>query len=302
MTTPVARRFLFALQFAQVGLEQDRFEQLVDAVAGARGDGDHFGGTAPLDGLQALFGELRADAIGLRVFLVHLVDRDDDRHVGGFDVTDRLDRLRHHAVVGGDDEDRDVGDLRTARAHRRERLVTGRVDERDLFVAVLDGVRADALRDAAGFAGGDVGGAHAIEQRGLAVVDVAEDRDDRRTLGKHPRLILFLLDDDFFAGLLDDGVEAELARDLLRDVARDVLVDRRHRAGLDQFFDYFFGRHDHRGREFLNGQDVGDLDGLEHGGSLRGLAARRPLLALPLLFEQQVFFAIFLRDRVVAVA
>jgi hypothetical protein len=41
-------------------------------------------------------------------------------------------RLRHDAVVGRDHEDRDVGDLGAARAHRRERFVTGRVDERDL--------------------------------------------------------------------------------------------------------------------------------------------------------------------------
>ena len=86
MTTPVRAAILVGFEVAEVGFEQHGLEQLVDAVAGARGDGDHFGLAAPLDGLQALFGELRFDAIGLRVFLVHLVDRDDDRHVRGFDV------------------------------------------------------------------------------------------------------------------------------------------------------------------------------------------------------------------------
>ena len=47
-------------------------------------------------------------------------------------VVDRLDRLRHDAVVGGDDEDGDVGHLRAARAHRGEGLVAGRVEEGDL--------------------------------------------------------------------------------------------------------------------------------------------------------------------------
>ena len=75
------------LEFAHVGFEQHRFEQLVDAVAGACGDGDHFDRAAPLDRLQTLFGELLLDAVGLRVWLIHLVDRDDDRHVGGFDVS-----------------------------------------------------------------------------------------------------------------------------------------------------------------------------------------------------------------------
>ena len=45
------------------------------------------------------------------------------------------------------------------------------------------------------------------------MVDVAEDGDDRRPRLQHLRLVLFLLDDDFVAGFLDDRVEAELARD-----------------------------------------------------------------------------------------
>ena len=51
-------------------------------------------------------------------------------------------RLRHDAVVGRNDEDRDVGDLRAARAHRRERFVTGRIDERDLAVVLRSTVYA----------------------------------------------------------------------------------------------------------------------------------------------------------------
>ena len=40
-------------------------------------------------------------------------------------------------------------------------------------------VRADVLGDAAGFAGSDLGAADVVQQRGLAVVDVAHDRDHR---------------------------------------------------------------------------------------------------------------------------
>ena len=81
---------------------------------------------------------------------VDLVDGDDDRHVGRARVRDRLLRLRHDAVVGGDDEHRDVGDLRAAGAHGRERLVARRVEERDLAAVDVDLVRADVLRDPAG--------------------------------------------------------------------------------------------------------------------------------------------------------
>ena len=78
---------------------------------------------APLLGLQPLGREVAAHPVGVRVGQVDLVDRDDDRHLGRARVGDRLLRLRHDAVVRRDDEHRDVGDLRAARAHGGERLV-----------------------------------------------------------------------------------------------------------------------------------------------------------------------------------
>ena len=72
-------------------------------------------------------------------------------------------------------------DLGAAGAHRGEGGVAGRVDEGDLVAVLLDLIGADMLGDAAGFAGDDIGVADRVEQRGLAVVDVAHDGDDRRT-------------------------------------------------------------------------------------------------------------------------
>ena len=146
---------LVGLELFEIGLEQHGFEQLIDPAAIARRDRHHLDLAAPFDGLQTFVGQLLLDAIGLSVFLVHLVDGDDDRHAGRFDMRNRFARLRHDAVVGGHDENRDVGDLGAARTHRGERLVTGRVDERDLAIVLLDGVRTDLLSDAAGFAGRD---------------------------------------------------------------------------------------------------------------------------------------------------
>src|SRR6185436_18958332 len=67
-------------------------------------------------------------------------------------------------------------------AHGRERLVARRVEEGDRAAVVADLVGADVLRDAAGLALDDVRLADGVEQRRLAVVDVAHDRDDRRAL------------------------------------------------------------------------------------------------------------------------
>ncbi len=94
-------------------------------------------------------------------------------------MVDRLNGLRHDAIIGGDDEDDDVGNLGATGTHGREGLVAGRVDERD--GAAIDGDLggADGLRDATGLACRDAGVADRVEQRRLAVVDVAHDRDDR---------------------------------------------------------------------------------------------------------------------------
>ena len=63
-------------------------------------------------GTSSLLDELLAHAVGVGVLAVDLGDRDDDRHLGRTRVVDRLDGLRHHAVVGRDHEDRDVGGVR----------------------------------------------------------------------------------------------------------------------------------------------------------------------------------------------
>ena len=131
---------------------------------------------------ESLRGEFLMDALWIGVVLVDLVDRDDDRDLRGARVMDGLDRLGHDPVIGRDHEHHEVGDLRATGAHGGERLMAGCVDE-DHIVAVgrLDLVGADPLRDPAGFAGGYASLADGIQDRGLAVVDVAEDGDDRRS-------------------------------------------------------------------------------------------------------------------------
>ena len=132
-----------------VGDEQQLLEQLVEIELLLGRDLGELGRAAPLLRLQPFGGELGADAVEIRVRDVDLVDGDDDRHAGRARVRDRLARLRHHAVVGGDDEDRDVRHLRAAGAHGGERLVARGVEERDLAAAQDGLVRTDVLRDPA---------------------------------------------------------------------------------------------------------------------------------------------------------
>ena len=95
-------------------------------------------------------------------------------------MADRLERGRHDAVIGGNDENDDVGDIRSARAHGGEGFMARRVEESDGLGAALDRVGTDVLGDAPGFTGGDASFADGVEQRSLAVVDMAHESDDRR--------------------------------------------------------------------------------------------------------------------------
>ena len=83
-----------------------------------------------------------------------------------------------------------------------------------------DLVRTDVLGDAAGLAGDDVRRADAVEQRGLAVVDVTHHGDDRRARLEQ-RLVVFLvvvaeqrlqLELGLLAGLDEQDLGAELLR------------------------------------------------------------------------------------------
>ena len=136
-----------------------------------------------------------ANLVGVGTLFVDLVDRHDDRHVGRLRVVERLDRLGHDPVVGSDDEDGDVGHLRTTSTHGREGLVTRGVDEGDRPIDALvlgdDLVGADVLGDAAGLSRDDVGVPDGVEQLGLAMVDVTHDRDHR---GPSDEKLLVVLD------------------------------------------------------------------------------------------------------------
>src|SRR5439155_13344635 len=172
----IARR----LELEHFGLQQYRVEQIVDALTGLCRYLDELRFAAVLLGQYPLGDELLLHAIGIRLRLVDLVDGDDDGHAAGLGVRDRFLGLRHDAVVGGDDQHYDVGDLGAARTHGRERLVARRVEKGDHALGRFDVIRADVLRDAARFAAGDTSAPDEVEQRSLAVIDMAHDRHDWR--------------------------------------------------------------------------------------------------------------------------
>ncbi len=231
-------------QLLQVGNHLDRVQQLVETLAGLGADVDELGLPAPVGGLQAVLGHFVAYALGLSALLVDLVDRDDNRHVGGAGVVDRLLGLRLDAVVGGNHDHRQVGDSRTAGAHRRERLVAGGVEEGDLLAGVAHLIGADVLGDAASLPSGDLGLADRVQQRGLAVVDVAHHRNHRRALDE---VLLGILEHRLHfhvvGGVDDLDLLAQLLRDNLDRVVGERLRERRHLPQAHQLLDHLRHRH-----------------------------------------------------------
>src|SRR3984893_1217291 len=140
------------LQVLEVRDQEDHLEQLGQSGLLLGRDGAHDGLPTPFLGHEALVGEALLDSVRVGALLIDLVDRHDDRHLRGLRVRNRLDRLRHDAVVGGDDQHGDIGDLRAASAHGGERLVARRVQEDDAPAFLLDDVGTHALGDATGFA------------------------------------------------------------------------------------------------------------------------------------------------------
>ena len=125
-----------------------------------------------------------------------------------------------------------------------------------------DVIRADVLRDAAGFALGDARLADRVEQAGLAVIDVAHDRDDRRARDDvfGARFALVHLQQLFFeAAHLHVG--AELARDHRRGFRVERRVDRQHQPLHQQLGEHVLDAEVELVGEVLHRHAFGERDG-----------------------------------------
>jgi hypothetical protein len=213
-------------EIEHVGDEQNHFEQKIEILFGFGGDGDHDDIAAPIFGQHSAIGELLLNAIGLGSRFVDFVDSDNHRDAGRSGVIDGFEGLGHDAIVGGDDEHNDIGDLGSAGAHAGERLVAGRIDEDDLAAVFLNVISADVLGNTAGFAASHIGFADGIEQRGFTVIDVTHDGDDRGAANEIRGLFGF----DHFLGaflLVSDlvGGSAEITRQIFGEFHVESLVN-----------------------------------------------------------------------------
>ena len=97
-------------------------------------------------------------------------------------------RLRHHAIIGGDNQHYDVCDLGSTGAHAGKGFVAGSIEEdnlaakgRRIFLGDLHLVSADMLCDSSRLTSGDIGFTNSIKQRSLAMIYVTHDGHHWRT-------------------------------------------------------------------------------------------------------------------------
>ena len=95
-------------------------------------------------------------------------------------MADSLDSLRHYAVVGSDDDDRNVSHLGTTCTHRGEGLVTWSIKECDsLAVRKLHMICTDVLSDTAGLTCDHIRITDVVEKRCLTMVNVTHHSNHR---------------------------------------------------------------------------------------------------------------------------
>ena len=157
---------------------------------------------------------------------------------------------RHDRVIGCNDDDSDIRYLCSTGTHGSECLVTRGVKERDAAsVRQLHVVCADVLRDASGLAGNDIGLAHIVQQRGLTVIHVSHDGDDRRTRDKFALVILLLVDCLLHFGADIFRSVSELISHQIDGLGVQTLVDTYHDTDRHERSDELCDRHiHHRGK------------------------------------------------------
>src|SRR5690606_11284678 len=117
-----------------------------------------------------------------------------------------------------------------------------RIDEGDLLAVMLDLIGANVLGDTTGFTGGHTRIADRIERRGLAVVNVTHDRDNRRTRLQIFRAILDVEHAFFNVGVGNtlDGV-AKLNGNQFSSIRIDHVAGLHHLALFHEELDQIYG-------------------------------------------------------------
>ena len=168
-------------QFQNFSFEQDGFEQCIDVQAFFSGNVDKLYIAAPFVRHDFVRSQLLADTLWVGGFFIDFVDGNHHRYARSFSVGNGFDGLRHHAVVGGNHEDHDIGCFRTARTHCGKRFVTRSIQESNHAARGFNVVCTDVLGNATRFALYHFGAADVVQQGSFTVVNVTHHGNNRWT-------------------------------------------------------------------------------------------------------------------------
>ena len=152
------------LQFLHLGKDDKVFQQLINTETGFCGDRAHNGIAAPFFTDQVIFRQLLLDALGVGTLDIHLVDGNYNGNTGSFGMINAFNRLRHDAVIGGNNEDRNIRYHGATGTHGGKGLMTRCIEECDGAAVNLDSIGTDVLCDAAGFARCHIGMPDIVKQ------------------------------------------------------------------------------------------------------------------------------------------
>ena len=166
-----------------------------------------------------------------------------------------FERLGHHAVVGRHHQNDDVSRLSTAGAHGRKGFMPRGIEERNNAARRLHMISADMLGNATRFTRSDLSAADVVEERGLAMVNVAHDRNNRRTRTSRILFLRFEFAQICFRiiGLSSNRLVAHFLDDEHRRILIEHLVDRNHLTHRHQRLDDFRSLHGHLVGKIGNG-------------------------------------------------
>ena len=184
---------------------------------------------------EPVFRELLLHPGGVGARLIYLVDGHQNRNIGIFRMVDGLNGLGHDPVIGGHHQHHHIGYVGPPRPHRREGFMSRRIQKDHAASGELcrgiprqfHFMGTDMLGDAPDFLGDDLGVPDGVQERGLAVIHMAHDRDHGWPGAELGRVLNF--GDNLFHLYRDHlHIKTELDGDLLDQLGLQVLVDGSH--------------------------------------------------------------------------
>ena len=236
-----------------LGYEKHVLKKVINTHLGVRRNGNANYVAAPSLGNKLILCKLVKHVIGISRRLIHLINSYYNINSCRLSVVDCLNGLGHNAVVCRNNEDRDIGGLRTSHTHCGERLVTGGIKEGNVLALCLNSVSTDRLSNTARLAASYVCVSDSVKNRGLTVVNVTHNANYGCAL------------DEILLGILCLGKELLLDRNhnLLGNLNAEFISDKLGCAVIDNVVETLHLAHKHKLLDDLS-------SGLLHSGCKLG--------------------------------